>query len=53
MSFCVVSQSFHISTHALREEGDSFGAGLRQHIHISTHALREEGDLHLRGRFGP
>ena len=22
MSFCVVSQSFHISTHALREEGD-------------------------------
>ena len=34
-----------ISTHALREEGDPFGAVLDQLVHISTHALREEGDV--------
>ena len=34
-----------ISTHALREEGDT-GRGIRQLLQylISTHALREEGD---------
>ena len=35
----------HISTHALREEGDlPFGAQRPAKFLISTHALREEGD---------
>ena len=34
----------HISTHALREEGDSLPTRLLYHDCISTHALREEGD---------
>ena len=33
-----------ISTHALREEGDSFTFDLLSFCLISTHALREEGD---------
>ena len=33
-----------ISTHALREEGDSGGLLTSQGVKISTHALREEGD---------
>ena len=41
-----VDLGHNISTHALREEGDSTpgkcGTGRKQ---ISTHALREEGDL--------
>ena len=37
----------HISTHALREEGDKSGP-ITYSIgeYISTHALREEGDRH-------
>ena len=33
-----------ISTHALREEGDSKRRTLTHSFGISTHALREEGD---------
>ena len=33
-----------ISTHALREEGDSVGTQNNKQAAISTHALREEGD---------
>ena len=33
-----------ISTHALREEGDSLVSSHGSASHISTHALREEGD---------
>ena len=37
---------FHISIHALREEGDPDGAYTRGNdAHISIHALREEGDF--------
>ena len=34
----------HISTHALREEGDLCERDDRRQPDISTHALREEGD---------
>ena len=35
----------HISTHALREEGDVYEVEeVCNHYEISTHALREEGD---------
>ena len=34
-----------ISIHALREEGDTGGAGRRPSKNISIHALREEGDI--------
>ncbi len=33
-----------ISIHALREEGDTGGAGRKPSKNISIHALREEGD---------
>ena len=36
-----------ISTHALREEGDTLYASIDSDRLISTHALREEGDLIL------
>ena len=35
----------HISTHALREEGDDPETDIPIHKLISTHALREEGDF--------
>ena len=38
-----------ISIHALREEGDTGGAGRKPSKNISIHALREEGDLPLSG----
>src|SRR5699024_10068861 len=43
--FLVLGQGDHISTHALREEGDAFRAArVKRGCNISTHALREEGD---------
>ena len=33
-----------ISTHALREEGDTLSGAIHEGVNISTHALREEGD---------
>ena len=39
-----------ISTHALREEGDSRGCRAGGCRSISTHALREEGDVRPLGR---
>ena len=36
--------SGHISTHALREEGDAIAGRIKERCGISTHALREEGD---------
>src|SRR5699024_8665290 len=41
-----------ISTHALREEGDSIHFALQVIIRISTHALREEGDTGPRSTTG-
>ena len=41
----------HISTHALREEGDKNRGEFLGHGHISTHALREEGDCGLAAAF--
>ena len=35
---------FEISTHALREEGDTGHSVSGRSVPISTHALREEGD---------
>ena len=46
-------QKKKISTHALREEGDSVYAQYLWAIGISTHALREEGDRGGRRRFYP
>ena len=40
---------FIISTHALREEGDTRNPEKVRAAYISTHALREEGDLRARG----
>ena len=39
-----LSGSHQISIHALREEGDTGGAGRKPSKNISIHALREEGD---------
>ena len=36
-----------ISTHALREEGDTVEPDEGMRLAISTHALREEGDVRL------
>ena len=44
-----LSGSHQISIHALREEGDTGGAGRKPSKNISIHALREEGDLPLSG----
>ena len=44
MSRNLVTKSFTISTHALREEGDGPRLGAAPPGRISTHALREEGD---------
>ena len=38
-------QAFHISTHALHEEGDIDSSCAIAGRYISTHALHEEGDL--------
>ncbi len=38
------SSWIQISTHALREEGDTEGTDFCSFLSISTHALREEGD---------
>ena len=44
-----ILETWTISTHALREEGDQTVSVLFLHRLISTHALREEGDRALPG----
>ena len=44
------SSWIQISTHALREEGDTEGTDFCSFLSISTHALREEGDRSHRRR---